>query len=83
MERSALLALLDEQKGYRGNERARRVVHFADAAAESPGESWTRWAIVEAGLPAPQLQVEFHDSRTGRLVARVSHQWREAGYALA
>lgn len=74
--REMLLGLLREQSGWRGNKRAREVIHFGDPLAESPGESWTRWQLVRAGLPLPELQREFFDPRTGQLVARTDFYWR-------
>jgi Transcriptional regulator, AbiEi antitoxin len=56
--------------------RARRVVAFADARAESPGESLSRVAIAGHGLPAPELQAPIHDA-SGSLVGRVDFLWRE------
>jgi uncharacterized protein DUF559 len=41
----------------RGVVQLRRLVPLATELAESPGESWTRMAILEAGLPAPKPQV--------------------------
>jgi hypothetical protein len=40
----------------RGVVQLRRLVPIADARAESPGESWTRMEIIDAGLPAPEPQ---------------------------
>lgn len=40
----------------RGVIQLRRLVPLADPRAESPGESWTRLAIIDAGLPVPQPQ---------------------------
>jgi hypothetical protein len=40
----------------RGVVQLRNLIPLADARAESPGESWTRMAILDAGLPAPELQ---------------------------
>lgn len=51
-----LLALVDGRIGARGVRRARAVLAWADAGAESPGESVTRWALREHGLPAPTVQ---------------------------
>jgi hypothetical protein len=45
----------------RARRRAARVVAFADAASGSPGESLSRSAIHELGLPAPELQHVFRD----------------------
>lgn len=44
--------------GRRGVTQARELCPLASPLAESPGESWTRGAIIDAGLPPPQLQVE-------------------------
>jgi hypothetical protein len=46
------------------NAAARRVVAFADGAAESPGESRSRVAIRRAGLPVPVLQHAVIGTRT-------------------
>jgi len=40
----------------RGVVQARRLVAHADPRAESPGESWVRWEIIDHGLPVPELQ---------------------------
>jgi very-short-patch-repair endonuclease len=53
----------------RRRDRAARVLTRADARAESPGETLTRTALVDAGL-AVRSQVDVHDS-SGRLVGRV------------
>jgi hypothetical protein len=47
-------------RGRRGVVQARAVVAVADARSESPGESWVRWAMIESGLPAPELQWWVH-----------------------
>ncbi|MFW0795242.1 hypothetical protein AAFP30_15620 [Gordonia sp. CPCC 205515] len=53
---------------------ARVVVEF-NGLAESVLESRSRIMILDAELPAPELQVEFFD-RWGRLIARVDFYWR-------
>lgn len=55
--------------GRTGARRARAVVAFADARAESVGESRSRVAMHLAGLPAPELQVVIRDDAV-RQVAR-------------
>lgn len=50
-ERAAVLA------GRRNVARLRAVLDAADAGAESPGESWTRVLVLDAGLPRPATQV--------------------------
>lgn len=52
--------------GHRGVKRAREVIAFADGRSGSPIESLSRVSILEAGLPAPELQHEFVD-RDGRM----------------
>ena len=51
--------LLREARRYfrrRGVVQLRRLIPLADPRAESPGESWTRLAIIDAGLPTPEPQ---------------------------
>ncbi len=40
----------------RGVVQLRQLIRIVDPKAESPGESWTRLAILDAGLPAPDSQ---------------------------
>jgi len=56
-------------RGRRGVVQARALVELADPRAESPGESLTRLAIHDAGLPAPvpQLWVTDLEGRRWRL----------------
>ncbi|MGC4960752.1 type IV toxin-antitoxin system AbiEi family antitoxin domain-containing protein [Gordonia sp. DT101] len=58
----------------RGITQARRALLHADPGAENPGESWGRAQMIEAGLPVPRLQHEFHDA-DGNLVARTDYDW--------
>jgi hypothetical protein len=51
-----LAALLPRYRGRRGVVQARRLVPLVDARAESTGESFTRLAIHDRGLPAPKPQ---------------------------
>jgi hypothetical protein len=43
-------------KGRRGVVQLRELIPLATPKAESPGESWSRLAILDAGIPAPQPQ---------------------------
>ena len=38
---------------------ARRAYRLADGRSDSPGESWSRAQMIDAGLPVPDLQVEY------------------------
>jgi hypothetical protein len=53
-------------RGYPGIVQARRLAHLVDPATESPGESWTKLRLVEAGCPMPTAQVRVADKK-GRL----------------
>ncbi len=59
-----------------GRTRARRVVEFADALAESPLESWSRAVIEELGFPRPVLQYAVETSRGRR---RLDFAWPDLG----
>ena len=54
--RDELRAELPRFRGRRGVIQLRSLVPLADPRSESPGESWTRLAILDAGLPAPEPQ---------------------------
>ena len=60
-----------------GNVRARAVLAFADGRAESAGESLSRVALEQEGVPAPELQVEVRVG--GVLLGRADFGWRDAG----
>ena len=57
-----------------GDPRARRMLAFLDAAAESAGESVSRVRMSEEGLPPPELQVDLGDHERE---VRVDHYFRE------
>ncbi len=71
----AVIAALDEFEIRRGRRRAERAIAFADARSGSPGESLSRVRMYEAGLPAPELQMPFHDPKG--LVGVVDFWWPE------
>lgn len=54
--RKMLIDSLPRFTGRRGVIQLRELVALADGRAESPGESRTRLALVDAGLPIPELQ---------------------------
>ena len=56
--------------------RASRVIDFADARSESPGESFSRAVLHDHGFAAPELQQEFY-SPAGQLLGRTDFYWRE------
>lgn len=65
----------------RRDDPALTVAALASPHAESPGESWCRWALHSAGLPAPCEQVSIWDDRYG-FVGRVDFAWPDRGVIL-
>lgn len=55
-------------KGYRWIIQARELAYLIEPLAESPGESWQRLRIIDAGLPRPRAQTPIEDAR-GRVRA--------------
>ncbi|MBW8485611.1 hypothetical protein [Actinomadura parmotrematis] len=53
----ALKAMARTLPDYRDSKRLRAALRAADPRAESPGESWTRTLIIDAGLPRPTPQI--------------------------
>lgn len=61
--KAELRSMVDQLGVKQGRRKIERVIAFADAAAESPGESLSRVRMHEAGFPVPELQHEFHDAQ--------------------
>ncbi len=53
-----LISQLSRHRGRRGVIQARSLVAVASSESESPGESWTKWFILDAGHPMPKQQWE-------------------------
>lgn len=75
--RAELEAVAARRPGVPGSRRAAAAIAFADARADSPGESLSRAVIHLAGLSKPELQVRF--PRGGSLVGIVDFWWPECG----
>lgn len=75
LTRAGLEDYVRAQPARRGVRRLRRVLAQCDGGAESPWETRTRLAIVQAGLPAPQTQLEICDVR-GSFIGRADLGWR-------
>lgn len=65
-----LQEMLFRHIGERGAVRARCALRHGDPRAESRMESVTRWLLIEAGLPSPELQYPIRD-QNGYMVARL------------
>jgi hypothetical protein len=65
-----LMACVQRFPGGRNIAVARQLVEWAEPLAESPGESWLRLRILDAGFPRPQAQIRILDGQ-GRLVYRL------------
>ncbi|GLZ05069.1 hypothetical protein Acsp03_25350 [Actinomadura sp. NBRC 104412] len=63
VERADLRRMAGELTGYRDSSRLREVLRLGDAGAASPGESRTRFAIIEAGFPRPRTQIPIPGPR--------------------
>jgi hypothetical protein len=59
---------------------AGRALNLSDGRAESPLESRGRLALLAAGLPRPELQVEIYDARG--FAGRVDAWYQDAGVAI-
>lgn len=61
IDASEVAEYLKNLRGYRGIRQARNLVGLIEPKTESPGESWQRLRIVDAGFPAPEPQFEILD----------------------
>jgi hypothetical protein len=78
--RAELQAAVLRARHWLGIGMAARAVGLADGRAESPLESRGRLALLDAGLPRPELQVELRGPRG--FVARVDAWYDEAAVAI-
>jgi hypothetical protein len=78
--RPLLRAAVHAARHWVGVGTAARALSLADGRAESPLETRGRLALLAAGLPAPELQVEIHGPRG--FVGRVDAWYDDAALAL-
>jgi predicted transcriptional regulator of viral defense system len=78
--REALEAAVLRQTHWVGIAAAARAVGLADGRAESPLETRGRLALLQAGLPRPELQVELHGP--SGFLGRVDAWYEEAALAV-
>jgi hypothetical protein len=76
-----LITCAQRFRGGRNIAVARRLVEWAEPLAESPGESWLRLRILDAGLPRPEAQVKVRDA-AGRVIYRLDLGYPELRIAL-
>ena len=76
LDAAGVVAIADRRPGIRGVRQLRSVVQRMDGGAESPQETRLRLALVDAGLPVPETQIEFRD-RNGVVRVRVDMGWRQ------
>ncbi|HJQ04868.1 MAG TPA: type IV toxin-antitoxin system AbiEi family antitoxin domain-containing protein [Nocardioides sp.] len=70
-------ALRSRFTGRRGVVQARNLVEHSDPRAESMRESWVRITIIDAGLPAPDLQVWVVDDGVPRYRLDLAYRRRK------
>ncbi len=68
--RDQLQADLDDLRGFPGVRQARELIALTEPKTESPGESWSRLRLIDAGFPLPQAQIVLCDAH-GRQVWRI------------
>ena len=69
-----LIRFVDGLKHFPGIVQARELVQLVEPKAESPGESWQRLRLTDAGFPRPEAQFVVRDY-AGREVARLDHAY--------
>jgi uncharacterized protein DUF559 len=80
VDKDALRRYADEVKGRRGAGRLRRLAGLA-APAESPMETRLRWLLLEAGLPAPEVQTDLYDD-PGNFLGRADLYYPQANLVI-
>ena len=69
-------AVTAQHRGARGIRRLRQILPLVDGGAESPRETWTRLALIDAGFPTPRTQIPVF-GLGGCVVARIDMGWDE------
>jgi len=75
--REEVMSYVAKMKRYPGIVQARSLAAMIEPRTESPGESWQRLRLVDAGFPAPEPQLDVLD-RIDRFVARLDHAYEDA-----
>ena len=61
VDQDGVIEHVAELKGYRGIVQARSLAMLIEPLTESPGESWQRLRMLDAGFPPPEPQYEVVD----------------------
>lgn len=72
--------LVERWRGDRYVAQARRLIGWCDPRSESYGESWLRLRFLDAGFPAPELQIPLTDD-VGVELRRLDLGYRRYRYA--
>jgi hypothetical protein len=78
--RAELSRAVAQQAGRRGIVAVRELLMYADPRAESPMESEARLAMIDGGLPIPELQYEIRDGNGD--LRRVDFAWPDQRLAV-
>lgn len=70
--------VLDAVAGRPGVRRAREWLDLCDGRSESPGETWTRLVLGDAGWDTSALQISIYNER-GRFIGRADGGYPELG----
>ncbi len=70
--RQEVMSYVASMRRFPGIVQARSLAPLIDHKSESPGESWQRLRLVDAGFPIPESQIEIRD-RGGVLRARLDN----------
>lgn len=75
--RQDVLAYVQPMKRYPGVVQARALAPLIEPLTESPGESWMRLRLVDAGYPVPKPQIVVRDG-AGAFRGRLDNGYEEA-----
>lgn len=73
-----IAGVLDAIAGRPGVRRARELLDLCDGRSESPGETWTRLVLRDAGWDTSALQISIYNER-GRFIGRADGGYPELG----
>ncbi|PRZ42781.1 hypothetical protein CLV47_104128 [Antricoccus suffuscus] len=76
-----VVSYVQRLRGFPGIVQARELARLIDVKSESPGESWTRLRLLDAGFPRPQAQIIIKDQQ-GNDVYRLDMGYREKRIAV-